>query len=583
MPRVWNIGNTTIRNPYRIENGLRVFVEEGFEGNVHGEEAEARLTKKLAEQEVIATEGSMASLYGRKWRSVFVKLGLVSDKSFSIGGTKYNHFSFAKKFAPSIGLQGVKYELTPVGRRLLDATTLPQKQDIFLRQFICHEIPSGIESGFPDGKVKPFILFLQVLKELEDREEKGLNKFETGLFIQPFQNHTPTLYTEIVDRIIQYRTERERTVGNVLKRRYDGRLAHSIARPLGVSANTLKDYSDTTFRYFGLTGVLSRNGQRVNIRDSKRRLVNAILQEEPNFVYSENPKTYFEQFYSGTTPLPTDDAAFAVGQIGDLQERIRQLDRSIQTIEVSAEQPIQDLEKLRYELTEKLNIERERIYASEQQNIEKIRETIQYLEKIANNRLHTHLEIYDYPAYLEWATWRFFLAIDHFSVPPHQTRRFPVDEDFFPTNTAPGGGSDLIFEFDTFRLVVEVTLTTGERQLIAEGEPVRRHISNYINNLENKDTYCLFIAPSIANNLVEIYRLGTYYRGDDKEVHDIVPITIQTFIDLVKVLNLTRFHPDDLKEFLDNCLQKRNLDAPVWKNHIETEKENWVALRQPAR
>lgn len=578
MPKVWNIGNTTIRNPYRIEGGLRVFVDEGFEGNVHGKEAEARLVKKLAEHEVISTDGSMSDLFGRKWRSVFVKLGLVADKSFNIRGTKYSRFDFAKRYAPAIGLKGLKYELTPVGQRLLDATTLPEKQDVFLRQFICHELPNGIEGSFPDGKVKPFILFLQVLKELEDRGQKGLNKYETGTFIQPFQNHTNTLHSEIADRIIHHRTQRQPLVGRANKSRFDQQVARGIAQGLGVSAGTLKDYSDTTFRYFGLTGVLSKEGQRVVIRDSKKLLVEAILEEEPEFVYDTDPKKYFEQFYMGTTPLPTDDSDFAVIQIEDLQERILELDASIETIDVSANQSIQDLQKLRYELTDKLNIERERIYAEEQQEDDKIEETIQYLEKISNNRLHPHLEIYDYPAYLEWATWKAFLAINHFTVPPHQTRRFPVDEDFFPTNTAPGGGSDLIFEFVSFRLVVEVTLTTGERQLIAEGEPVRRHVSDYING-DDKDTYCLFIAPSIANNLAETYRLGTYYRGDDKEIHSIVPITISDFTDLIKVLTQTRYTPDEVKEFLDNCLTHRTQDAPIWKTHIVQEKQTWIAER----
>lgn len=51
MPNVWNIGNTTVRNPKRIENALRVFVEEGFSGNAKGSEIEARLHGKLKERE----------------------------------------------------------------------------------------------------------------------------------------------------------------------------------------------------------------------------------------------------------------------------------------------------------------------------------------------------------------------------------------------------------------------------------------------------------------------------------------------------------------------------------------------------
>ena len=37
MPKVWNIGNTTVRNPKRIENAIKVFVEEAqpFVPSIH--------------------------------------------------------------------------------------------------------------------------------------------------------------------------------------------------------------------------------------------------------------------------------------------------------------------------------------------------------------------------------------------------------------------------------------------------------------------------------------------------------------------------------------------------------------------
>ncbi|HYX05599.1 MAG TPA: hypothetical protein VE912_02575, partial [Bacteroidales bacterium] len=57
MPNVWNIGNTTVRNPKRIENALKVFLEEGFSGNAKGSEIEARLHAKLKDREVLEFDG----------------------------------------------------------------------------------------------------------------------------------------------------------------------------------------------------------------------------------------------------------------------------------------------------------------------------------------------------------------------------------------------------------------------------------------------------------------------------------------------------------------------------------------------
>ena len=49
MSGVWNIGNTTVRNPKRIEMGLRLIHEAGLLGNLEGEENEIKLTE-LAER-----------------------------------------------------------------------------------------------------------------------------------------------------------------------------------------------------------------------------------------------------------------------------------------------------------------------------------------------------------------------------------------------------------------------------------------------------------------------------------------------------------------------------------------------------
>src|SRR5690606_14747791 len=90
MPKVWNIGNTTVRNPKRIENALRVFVEEGFSGNAKGSLSEARLHEKLKERQVLEFEGPASDWNGRKWRAAFYQLGLISYEGYKINGHSYS-------------------------------------------------------------------------------------------------------------------------------------------------------------------------------------------------------------------------------------------------------------------------------------------------------------------------------------------------------------------------------------------------------------------------------------------------------------------------------------------------------------
>ena len=103
MQNVWNIGNTTVRNPKRIENALAAYVEEGFSGNAKGSERERRLHAKLKEKEILDFEGDPSDWNGRKWRAAFYQLGFISYEKYDINGKR---LSTAELF-DSIGLPDI--------------------------------------------------------------------------------------------------------------------------------------------------------------------------------------------------------------------------------------------------------------------------------------------------------------------------------------------------------------------------------------------------------------------------------------------------------------------------------------------
>ena len=175
------------------------------------------------------------------------------------------------------------------------------------------------------------------------------------------------------------------------------------------------------------------------------------------------------------------------------------------------------------------------------------------------------------PAYFEWAIWRAFLAIDSLVSPPHKCRRFKIDQDFLPVGTAPGGGPDLIFEFEDFVIVGEVTLTTNSRQEAAEGEPVRRHVANILESYKgNKTVFGLFLANKIDSNTAETFRMGTWYSNDDQKVRlDIVPLPLLVFKQFFDEMFTTgKVDVRHFKELLNSCVAQRTLDAPLWKQKI---------------
>lgn len=571
MPKVWNIGNTTVRNPKRIENALRVFVEEGFSGNAKGSEVEARLHAKLKEREILEYDGEPSEWAGRKWRAAFYQLGFISYDRYEINIVDY----FRNINIPSITKP---FELTPAGKKLIEAKSIPEIDEIYTRQFACLELPNSLENGFPEGRMKPFILLLQVLKILQEIGHEGINKFETGLFLQKFRNHTPELPQQIVEEILLYR-QRLAACNNpkevkILKNEYKQNLQAEI----GINPDSVvSDYSDTTFRYFLLSGLFTRIGQTLVIRTNKIDFVNELLKIEPTFSFSLNSTEYFETFYKNSFKVPTDNKIFSLNEIRILKAGIRDKKNPllVEANKINEESDISEIINIRYRLIEYNNWEREVDFANDQQSEDSIDETLRYLRVLNGENVNNPPEIDDKPAYLEWAVWRSFLAIDEIVSPIHTTRRFPIDQDFYPRNTAPGGGSDLLFEFRSFILVVEVTLTTSHRQMAAESEPVRRHTVQYKDMYPDKDVYCLFIAPSVDNNVAETFRIGVWYNEDVEEFINIVPMKLSDFITAFEILKSKRYRNTDFQTLIDRCLSFRNVRAPQWKTSISNEVEVW--------
>lgn len=565
MPKVWNLGNTTIRNPNRIELGLKVFADE-FQGRVSGDVAESAFSHRLVDLGVVDSGGTYDDLLGRKWRSVFVKLGFVTDKNARVKAfIQANSHKFSRE---------IEYQLTPMGEHLLKAQTLPAIQDVFLRQLLCHQLPNPMEKSYPEGAMKPLLLILEVLSLLKSQEQAGLSKTEIAMFLQVFQNHDEDLARNLVEKISEYRLKRAALQGNRIKKALDKQYYEIASQAGGVKQGTLEDYADTTVRYIYMTGLFAFEHKRLVLREEKTPVINAILAEPPQ--YESEMQEYLIRFYTGY-PLPTDNLAFVQGELKRLQEELKNKRIGVPDGLDFRSDDILVLNNARYKLLEVLTQADEEVYAVTQREPNNIDETIAYLEALKTRRASSRIGINDRPSYLEWAVWRAFLAIDHVVGPIHQTRRFAIDQDFHPRHTAPGGGADMIFEFEDYILAVEVTLTTSSRQLSAEGEPVRRHVANIAESLgTTKRVYCVFIAPDVDNNTAETFRIGVWYRGDVEDYLDIVPLTIDQFVQVLTLLKHIEYTPQHFRSLLDVCLSHRNSRAPQWKLAISSATQDWV-------
>ena len=196
--------------------------------------------------------------------------------------------------------------------------------------------------------------------------------------------------------------------------------------------------------------------------------------------------------------LPTDNRDTALVVLDDLVAQVNRRGVRFDLAGREVGTPA-DIAGIRHEIEDILSRLNEEEYAERQ--AVKWAEIAAYMELLINpHRRHVADEDdqitipqAEAPAYFEWVLWRAFLAIDSLANKPYDARRFKIDQDFLPVGTAPGNGPDLIFEFEDFVVVVEVTLTESSRQEAMEGEPVRRHVAALVTKYD-KPVYGLFLA-----------------------------------------------------------------------------------------
>lgn len=576
MSKPWIIGNTTIRNPARLKEGLEAFYRSPVYGLVITGERELQLARSLANEGVINAGGTSLGEYGRKWRSAFSQLGLITHR-FTRTTLSENDVdpviveALQHQEVQGIDLSGKPHEITPNGMRIINATSVRQHQECMLRAVLAYQIPSPIENRWnQEESLHPLKFVLQILKKLDELNvQPGLSVTEIAI-VQSYTRHD--LIDQVMNEIFEYRRVRNDAGGLLAKRSVDSELYERKGLEAEIKASSIYDYADANYRYLRFTGLFSLQGKRIIINVDKKALIDWIIDNNDLILDRELQQEYLTRLWNGAE-LPTDDNVGARREIDRVIELIGNY--GVQSNELPAitdEMPIAELTQLRIRVEEMLKDLREQEYASlQREQILEIIAYLKYLDRQNTGEIEINIRNDERPTYLEWTVWRAFLAINSLVNKPYESRRFQVDDDFLPISFAPSGGPDMIFEFDDFVLVVEVTLTTSSRQEAAEGEPVRRHIAKEkekVSEQSGKAVYGLFLARTIDNNTAETFRIGIWYNGDEVDFLNIVPIKINDLIEIMEKLNDNPFTPSDLRRLVENCLIPRNAHAPLWKREI---------------
>lgn len=471
-------------------------------------------------------------------------------------------------------------DLTPAGKELIKSK---RPEEVFLRQLLKFQIPSPYHKPTEQaGKfwVKPYLEIFRLIRDFGSLTFDELKLFALQLLdyndydrivakIEDFRkgkvlnsgSYKQYLYDVTAREIIDiYQEEIQR--GDIKTRETNERTLNKF---INTKAQNLRDYADACFRYLRASGVvaISKSGKSISIIPEKITEVNYFLEtisRDP--IHVDNLGRYVDYLGNAELPVLYTDNREAI---------IETLQQQFSDVKVDSSWSIPQLKET---LANCLETKKENII--EQQIIDiKDKKLYEDIDDVFN-RISSN-SIYDASLMLEWNTWRAMTMIDGGNIKAN----LKFDDFGLPMATAQGNMADIVCEYEDFRTIVEVTLSSGQRQYEMEGEPVARHLAK-IKKTDYKDSYCLFVAPVINPACVSqfyfLHKIPIEYYGG---VSHIIPLELSVFRKMLEDSYKATYIPSS-KQLHKFFKEASNLAivAPnelAWYNGVKELAINWLS------
>ena len=524
---------------------------------------------------------------GKKWNTetqiAFMEL-LRNENFFNGSGNNDPAFSARDRInrAPkALGfiLLEPTIKLTESGKVLISAK---RKEEVFLRQLLKFQIPSPYHTPSEkaaDFYVKPYLEILRLIYTL------GTLKFDE-LMIFGLQLTDYREFDNIVKKIEKFRIDREKTSKkyrefkyyaqmNELQEIYSSELAKgetstresniaTAKKFLQTKASNMHDYADACIRYLRATGLVSIShiGRSLSILPEKKKDVEFILNNisrEPVFI--DDKAKYLD--YLGNSELPkllTDNKDSLLQKIKE-ENPTEQIQESV------------TIHELKEKLDDLIITKREKLIQSQ---IAEIKDYKKYDDIQTTFTQIEENDIYDPSLILEWNVWRGMTMLDGGNIKAN----LKFDDFGNPMSTAQGNMADIVCDYETFGLTVEVTMASGQKQYEMEGEPVSRHLAKFKKET-GKEAYCLFVAPTINEACIAhfygLHNLNISYYGG-KSV--IVPLPLNVFKKMLEDSFKASYtpNPQQVKSFFEysKSIASESHSEQEWYNKIVEKALNWL-------
>ena len=253
---IWLIGNTGMRNPWRIPEGFKIYVESEQVGRIRTPEDQKAFKRPLAEKGVIGGDPNKdkdASIT-RKYRLIFGKFGFIYPEVTAKDGFKQEEL-------------GKVDTITPLGILFYNASNKAMQQECFLRGLMVPMEQIDSTTAF-----SPLLWTLQIMLKLYDIvRDYRINFIEFAVCVQtsnPLSN-----ISEVCNRIIEIRGNR-RNAEDVDD--FDEKLIHEEWTHYCKEEGNFREYADMNIRYLKTTGIIKEAGNGITLDPQYLSLIQSI-------------------------------------------------------------------------------------------------------------------------------------------------------------------------------------------------------------------------------------------------------------------------------------------------------------------
>ena len=158
--------------------------------------------------------------------------------------------------------------------------------------------------------------------------------------------------------------------------------------------------------------------------------------------------------------------------------------------------------------------------------------------------------------------------------------KLSLDANLLPKTHAAGGTADIVYEYNKtndypeHKVLLEATLTESTSQRKSEMEPVSRHLMREIQENDNDDTYAVFVANILQEEVLSDFRSRKNYQFRGKNsVKSGLKIISLSIGDIIKLINI-KIQYSKLYKIFDEAYKDTNINDLEWYEKLVKNKIN---------